>query len=845
MSKMYGCPSNVKWGHKLKSKDVPELQNRKVTFYSKATCGELELSPEACVIVANWNKSNPGRGDIAKIIHIFHVTEEEYKHDRARAIVQWYAWADVLPQRFFTKGISLPESDVEVIEDHRPFENDISLGSISGKCCILDIPEGMSLSTLMENNPAFMEAFTCICRYKLVRSIGRQYRLVPILDNPDGLARSKERPQPRNDHITPHTNRRTSRIRTVSPIKIVGRNVVRLSSVRKSPILLSDASDAENESPNKRRNSEDTSGGQTPRKKSNLNTSTVRRNLNESLNQSVDSDQLNYSIVDVESDALRVRLRVSENQRKKSTPTSPRKRSPGEELKTSPRKTRRSTSASQLFTPQGKSSVRKSILRTPASKLADSSTPRKSITLSNVIEEFPSGRRPSRICTKRQTFGFYCDAADDSPEIPKTPRSARVGRNPTTPKSAGKAQSAATTPSQKMKLLREGVITPTLGSREGALKGRKSLLEVARDHLHVSAVPTSLPCRENEFRDIYQFLEGRIKDGCGGCMYISGVPGTGKTATVTEVIRNLRANAEKLKLPKFQHIEINGMRLTEPRQAYVHIFRQLQGKTVPWEQAYNYLERRFRTEGGKKSVTVLVVDELDMLCNRRQDVVYNLLDWPANRAARLVVVTIANTMDLPERLLKGKVTSRLGLTRLTFKPYSFRQLQEIVTSRLAGFDGFNGDAVQLVSRKVAAVSGDARRALDICRRAVEVAEAEKQGTVSMGHVEKALAEMIANPKVQAIRACSRMEQVFLQAVIAESLRTGVEETTFMGIYAQFETLSSISGHTVPTITKSLEICARLGACRLIISQHSSSDIYQKILLNVSPDDVHYALQDKA
>lgn len=329
------------------------------------------------------------------------------------------------------------------------------------------------------------------------------------------------------------------------------------------------------------------------------------------------------------------------------------------------------------------------------------------------------------------------------------------------------------------------------------------------------------------------------------CMYISGVPGTGKTATVTEVIRTLQVSADNKKLPKFQHIEINGMRLTEPRQAYVHIYRQLQGKTVPWEQAYNFLERRFRSEGGKKSVTVLIVDELDMLCNRRQDVVYNLLDWPANRAAQLVVVTIANTMDLPERLLKGKVTSRLGLTRLTFKPYSFRQLQEIVTSRLTGFDAFNGDALQLVARKVAAVSGDARRALDICRRAVEIAECEKQGNVTMGHVEKALVEMMANPKVQAIRACSRMEQLFMQAVIAESVRTGVEETTFMGVYAQFETITSISGHIVPTVSRTLEICARLGACRLLISQHSSTDLYQKILLNVSPDDVHYAIQDKS
>ena len=34
--------------------------------------------------------------------------------------------------------------------------------------------------------------------------------------------------------------------------------------------------------------------------------------------------------------------------------------------------------------------------------------------------------------------------------------------------------------------------------------------------LHVSAVPDSLPCRETEFEDIYNFVESKILDGTGG-----------------------------------------------------------------------------------------------------------------------------------------------------------------------------------------------------------------------------------------------------------------------------------------------------------------------------------------
>ena len=50
------------------------------------------------------------------------------------------------------------------------------------------------------------------------------------------------------------------------------------------------------------------------------------------------------------------------------------------------------------------------------------------------------------------------------------------------------------------------------------------------------------------------------------CMYISGVPGTGKTATVHEVIRSIQEADDDL--PEFTFVEINGMKLTEPAQAY-------------------------------------------------------------------------------------------------------------------------------------------------------------------------------------------------------------------------------------------------------------------------------------
>ena len=143
----------------------------------------------------------------------------------------------------------------------------------------------------------------------------------------------------------------------------------------------------------------------------------------------------------------------------------------------------------------------------------------------------------------------------------------------------------------------------------------------------------------------------------------------------------------------------------------------------------------------------MLLDEVDLLCVRKQTLLYNLFDWTARPGTKLTVLAIANTMDLPERAFAGRVASRIGLTRTIFQPYSFRQLQTIIQDRLKKILAFDPEAIELVSRKVAAVSGDARRALDICRRATEMSERGASGKIGMNEVDRALSEMFSSLKV--------------------------------------------------------------------------------------------------
>lgn len=53
----------------------------------------------------------------------------------------------------------------------------------------------------------------------------------------------------------------------------------------------------------------------------------------------------------------------------------------------------------------------------------------------------------------------------------------------------------------------------------------------------------------------------------------------------------------------------------------------------------------------------------------------------------------------------------------------------------------------------------------------------------------------------------------------------------------------MEGMQSPTVSDILAICARLGACRLLLLESSSKYLHMRVRLNISQDDVMYALND--
>ena len=439
----------------------------------------------------------------------------------------------------------------------------------------------------------------------------------------------------------------------------------------------------------------------------------------------------------------------------------------------------------------------------------------------------------------------------------------------------------------------------------------------ARVALSLATTPGSMPCRESERAKIYDFVEQAINEGSacrGRSMYISGVPGTGKTATVREVIRALRKKSRDGYLPRFNHVELNGLRLQTPKHAYSAIAEELLGERLGPDRACEVLDARFRDgRGADGRVTVLVADEMDLLVTRSSSLLYNLFDWPTHRASRLVILGIANTLDLPERLMP-KISSRLGNNKVVFKPYTAEQLKKIVHARLDDARlmknaptvgpsvpertseplgknvveddrAFEAVAVELASRKVAAVSGDARRVLELCRRAAELAETlagrsfddaetkrrkEKENDgeqndaaenaeldrrrrrvvaldsahVVMQHIKAAMFEMFQSPHMRMLEAASRHDRIFLCALLLELRASGVTEACVSNVMRRHVQLCRTHAEPEPPAGAAAGIACRLASSGLLLADPGRRRAAQRVCLNVPAEDVAYALKDE-
>ena len=107
--------------------------------------------------------------------------------------------------------------------------------------------------------------------------------------------------------------------------------------------------------------------------------------------------------------------------------------------------------------------------------------------------------------------------------------------------------------------------------------------------------------------------------------------------------------------------------------------------------------------------------------------------------SRMVLIGIANGLDLLDRVLPN-LSRTNHPDQLNFIPYKAAQITTLIKARLTPemLTKVEPTAIMMCAKRVAALAGDARKALDVLRRATEIAGSKKAAKVGISHVNDVL-----------------------------------------------------------------------------------------------------------
>lgn len=291
-------------------------------------------------------------------------------------------------------------------------------------------------------------------------------------------------------------------------------------------------------------------------------------------------------------------------------------------------------------------------------------------------------------------------------------------------------------------------MTPTLA---------QTIYHQARQLFSRSADPGQLIGRDDERNRLREFLARRDAPQPNGCLYVSGPPGTGKSAMVNEITSEVVAESTTIR-----KAYVNCMSIKSSKDLYTTLVELLCDQSeIEEEDTVVMLQKMFVPKKKTRDVSVVVLDEIDHILSLDLESLYRVFEWSMQKSSRLLLVGIANALDLTDRFLPRLKSRNLKPELLPFLPYTTAQVKAIIIKRLKSLlpkDKAESDyipffqpvAIELCSRKVSSQTGDLRKAFEICRRALDLVENEtrlrleneaKEEVLQMTPSRKALSQL--------------------------------------------------------------------------------------------------------
>ncbi|KAK6148602.1 hypothetical protein DH2020_019514 [Rehmannia glutinosa] len=411
-------------------------------------------------------------------------------------------------------------------------------------------------------------------------------------------------------------------------------------------------------------------------------------------------------------------------------------------------------------------------------------------------------------------------------------------------------------------------------------------LRAVKEALHVSTAPKSVVCRENEQNKILDFCKDCIKQEKAGSLYMCGCPGTGKSLSmekVKEILVNW-ANEDGVQPPDMLSINCTSLVNTS------EIFSKILGQNHPQKRhdrstsSLQLLHNLYsqKQPPGMKMIFVnfemvnrlVIADELDYLITKDRAVLHDLFMLTTLPFSKCILLGIANAIDLADRFIPKLQSLNCKPTVITFRAYSKDQIISILQERLRAlpYTVFQPQAVELCARKVAAASGDMRKALSVCRSAIEMLESERRDPISdftssslernedqqmpaaremmtnqvnnmvrIDHVAAALSKTYKSPVVDTIQSLPQHQQIILCSAV-KLFRQGKKDTTIGELNKHYMDVCKSTLIPPAGIVELSSMCRVLDDQGILKLGQSREDKLRRVSLKVDGADIVFALQ---
>ncbi|CAN1235489.1 Cell division control protein 6 homolog [Linum perenne] len=386
-------------------------------------------------------------------------------------------------------------------------------------------------------------------------------------------------------------------------------------------------------------------------------------------------------------------------------------------------------------------------------------------------------------------------------------------------------------------------------------------VSAVKEALHVSTAPATVVCREDEQRRVFDFCKECVEKEQSGSLYVCGCPGTGKSLSMEKVSNRLIEWAKNGDVQSPEVLSINCTALTSSSQIFskiadkVSMKTKMKGTTTPLQ----HLQKLY-SQPQQSKMLLIIADELDYLITKDRAVLHDLFMLTTLPFSRCILIGIANAIDLADRFLPKLQSLNCKPLVITFKAYSKDQILRILQERLISIPHvvFNPQALELCARKVAAASGDMRKALSVCRSAVEILEADvrdstddmnpessvdkqEKSIVKVDHMAAALSKAFASPLVDTIQSLPQHQQIILCSAV-KFFRGGKKDTIVGELNKSY--VETCKSRKIPpvSISEFLSMCRVLHDQGLVKLGQSRDDKSKRVTLIVDEADISFALQ---